>query len=514
MKDTTYNISISQKIIRNTIFNIIGRFWGILVALVLTPYIIGHIGIERFGIWAIVGVLTGYFGLLDFGIGTSFVKYISEFYTKKDYEKINQVVNTGFIFYSIFAVLIITLAFFIINPLLNFFNIPQELHNEALFVFLLGIILFAISNALSPFRTVQTGLQRMDISNKVAIAVSIPMVIGTIYFLEAGYGLPGLMVNNAIILVISSIISIIIAFKILPELRFNPFLFSKGMFKKLFSFGYKIQITKIASLFHLHLDKILIAYFLNIGFVAYYAIAQGLTSRISEIPSMLISAIMPAASELDAKSEKGKLQELYFRSMKYLILVGIPTFIVVFTFAHPFIRIWLGAGYDRTAITLQLLLVASFINLLTGPGFYIFNGIGKPQYGMYISVLSTIMKLTLSIILIIKFGYYGTVLGTCISFIICSTIFLVLFHKITNISLVQTAKKVFFLPFLVGLVSLFIPLLIFEQIGNYSLVFICLTGTLYMCIYGWLIWKSGYISVSDIELCKKLLPAITKYKEF
>ncbi len=63
-----------------------------------------------------VAVLTGYFGLLDFGIGTSFVKYIAEYYTKKDYKSINQIVNTGCIFYSIFAILIFTLTFFIIKP--------------------------------------------------------------------------------------------------------------------------------------------------------------------------------------------------------------------------------------------------------------------------------------------------------------------------------------------------------------------------------------------------------------
>ncbi|MDP3786627.1 MAG: MATE family efflux transporter, partial [Candidatus Omnitrophota bacterium] len=122
--------SLSQKIVRNTIFNAVGRFWGILVALFLTPYIIHHIGIERFGILAIVGAITGYFGLFDFGIGTSFVKYIAEFYAKKEYKKINQVVNTGFIFYSVFAILIIILAFFIINPILTLFKIPAHLYDE------------------------------------------------------------------------------------------------------------------------------------------------------------------------------------------------------------------------------------------------------------------------------------------------------------------------------------------------------------------------------------------------
>ncbi|MGD9015132.1 MAG: oligosaccharide flippase family protein, partial [Candidatus Omnitrophota bacterium] len=288
---------ISTKIIRNTIFNIIGRAWGILITLFLTPYIIRHIGIQRYGIWAIIGVITGYFGLLDFGFGTSFVKYITEFYTKKDYQKINQVVNTGFVFYSLFALLIIGLAFLMINPLLTFFKIPSDLYNEALFVFLLGIILFAISGAQSPFRAIQGGLQRMDITNKVAIGVSIPMVAGTIVFLESGYGLPGLMVNNAIILSLTIITNVVIAYRILPQLKFRILSFHREMFRRLFDFGYKLQISKIASLLHFQMDKIILAYFLNIGLVTYYAVAAQLAHRIREMPLLLISAIFPAASE-------------------------------------------------------------------------------------------------------------------------------------------------------------------------------------------------------------------------
>ncbi len=102
--------TLSHKIVRNTIFNIIGRLWGMLVVLFLTPYIIGHIGTEKYGIWALVVVLTGYFGLLDCGVGTSFVKYISEYYTKKDYSGINRIVNTGFLLYAGFGALIVIFA--------------------------------------------------------------------------------------------------------------------------------------------------------------------------------------------------------------------------------------------------------------------------------------------------------------------------------------------------------------------------------------------------------------------
>lgn len=506
--------SVSEKIIRNTIFNIIGRFWGIIVVLVLTPYIIRHIGIERFGIWAIIGVITGYFGLLDFGIGTSFVKYISEFYTTKDYEKINQVVNTGFIFYSILAVLVITLAFFIISPLLTFFKIPSHLYNEALFVFLLGIILFGISNALSPFGAIQGGLQRMDITNKVAIAISIPSIAGTIFFLERGYGLPGLMVNNAIILTISAITSLVIAFKILPELRFNLFLFSKEMFKKLFKFGYKIQISAIASLFHFQLDKILLAYFLNIGFVTYYAVAAQLTSKTREIPLLLTSAIFPAASELNAKADRETLHKLYFRSIKYVVLIALPVSLLIVLLAKPFINLWLGKGYEKSILTLQILTIGYFFNVMTGPGFFILNGIGKPQYGMRSSILAALFNLVLSILLVIKIGYFGVVIGTTIAMVIAAGYFIIISHRVMDISFWETSLKIFLKPLIAcGISSLTIYILVkqIEQFGWFNLIG---TGLLYFVLFGWIILIVNYLDEFDKSLVNKYSPArLFKIKE-
>jgi len=499
---------ISEKIIKNTKFNTLGSFWTILVALFLTPYIINRIGIERYGIWAIVGAITGYFGLLDLGIGTSFVKYIAEFYTKKDYEKINQVVNTGFIFYLVFAILIIPLGFLTINPIVNFFNISPALHDEALFVFLLGIILFAISNALSPFMAVQAGLQRMDVSNKVAVAISIPMIIGTIFFLESGYGLPGLMVNNAIILVITIIANIAIAFKIFPELKFNICLFDKEMFKKLFGFGYKIQVIKIGTMIQFQTDKIILAYFLGVGFVAYYAVASQLALRIREIPLLLISAILPAASELDAKTDKKSLDKLYFRSMKYLALVGLSLFSLAILLAHPFINIWLGAGFERSVLTLQILILGYFFTILTGPGAYILNGIGKPQYAMKVVIWQSILNLILSILLAIKIGYFGVVLGTTASIIIGVIYFIPLVHRVIDVPLGETFFKIFFKP----LISCSITFLIFfiligqlKYIGWFNLVGI---GLLYLMLFSLIILTIGYLDDFDKALIRGCFSSI------
>ena len=94
--------SLTQVVITNTAFNILGKSWGIIIALFLTPYTISCIGVERYGVWALVSVVTSYFGLLDLGIGSSYVKYIAEYHTKRDCLQINRIVNSGLAFYGVF----------------------------------------------------------------------------------------------------------------------------------------------------------------------------------------------------------------------------------------------------------------------------------------------------------------------------------------------------------------------------------------------------------------------------
>ena len=482
-----------------------------LVALVLIPYIIGHIGIERYGMWAIVGVLTGYFGLLDFGIGTSFVKYIAEYYTKKDYKKINQVINTGFVFYSVFAVLIITLGLSIIKPLLNFFNIPQELYNEAVFVFLIGIILFGVSNALCVFEAIQGGLQRMDISNKVAIAMSIPNIIGTVFFLESGYGLPGLIVNNAIIFFISSMVNIIIAFKILPELRLNPSFFSKEAFKRLFGFGYKLQTAKIADIIAFQTDRLLIAHFLNISLVGFYQIGSSVAQHMRQIPLLLISAILPAASEIDAKQEQEKLRELYIKGSKYLIFVSFPIVFFVISTAHLIMLIWMGNGYEKSAWIIQILAIGYFVNLVSGVGVSMSAAIGKPEFQMKAAIITVVSNIILSVVLIIAIGFIGVAIATTVSLILGPVYFFIKLHSHLRLSLKNFVREIVVVPFIASIIP---TMLIYGlnsgiKIANLSssrlinLSIFAFSGILFIVIYLALILRNRYLDKYDIDLLKR-----------
>ena len=509
------NQLVSEKIIKNTVFNAIGHFFVIVISLLLTPYIVRHLGVERFGIWAIVFVVTEYFGLLDLGIGTSFIKYIAEFYTRKDVHKINQIINTGFVFYSILSAIILLLILFIIDPILVFLNIPLPLRAEASFAFMIGFLIFGVSNALNPYTSILEGLQRMDLSNKATIAVLIPNIIGTIFFLESGYGLRGLLLNQSITVGLGIIIKIIMSFRILPQLKFNPFLFSAEMIKKLLKFGYKLQISRVAYVVNFQMDKLLITYFLGIGYVAFYQLGSSITQKMRQIPLILVSALVPAVSEVEARDGRESLKKVYLKGSKYVIFVSTPLLFFVSSNAYLIMLAWMGEGYENAALVIQILSGGYFAATVSGVASSIAVGVGRTEFEMKYGILVAPMNLFLSLILVIKFGLAGAVVGTSASLIFGSFYFLRMFHRYLNAPIDEFIKLFYkpvaacFIPTLLSIVLsyYFWPMMLSSgRIVNLSILIGI--GILFLGAYIICIKVTKYFDAYDADLFRDRLPIL------
>ncbi|MBU0880956.1 MAG: oligosaccharide flippase family protein [Candidatus Omnitrophica bacterium] len=407
--------SISYKVIVNTIYNTFGRFWGIIVGIFLTPYIISRVGVDRFGVWAVVGVVTGYFGLLDMGVGASFVKYISEFYARKEYNKISHIVNTGFTIYFILAIVSFLLVFLLKNPILAFLNMPMYLRHEAGVVLVMGIALFGASNAMSPFLAIQGGLQRMDITNNIGIGLSIVNIAGTIFFLERGFGIIGLMMNNVIVFVILAVVNVTVARFLMPELRFRLFYIDRMIFRRILNFGYNMQIAKVSGMVASHTDKILITCFLSIGLVTFYQLGSSVIYYAASLAGILTSALMPAFSEIEARGERDRLVEAYMRSMKYISFVIAPIFIYLAISAEQVIFIWLGYGYERSVVIIQILAGAFLINTIAQVPLSVSMAIDKPRLVAVGSLITIMSNIILSALFIRIFGFTGAAWGTLVA---------------------------------------------------------------------------------------------------
>lgn len=497
---------ISDKIVKNTIYNIVGKISVTLIYLVMTPYIINNIGIKNYGIWALISVIASYLGLLDIGVNTSYVKYFTEFYTKKDYKKLNEFLNTGFIIYVIVGIFVLLLGISLMDFICKIFNLSKEI-TEIKFVILMGIISFVINNIFQEFTALQTGLQRMDVTNKISIIISLLTFIGVIFFLDIlNLGLKGLAINSVLISIIAAVVNIIVSYKLLPEMEFlSLYRISIDTAKKMFSYGMRIFASKLENVFTFQTDKLFISYFLNISFVTLYELGSTLINRISQLPLSLISAVSPVITELDTKGEIKKIYELYSRGIKYLAVVLCP--LLVFTiFSAPIIMfIWMGKGYEKSVQVIQLLGISYLINYFTPLGVGFLMAIGKVDTIMKIATYQFLTNLVLSLIFIIKFGFIGVVLATFISLSFWSIWFITKFHKIMNFS--YSVYKYVFKTSIISLLLCSVIWLFMNRLINVNLLsrlesfaLLFLVFIIFFLGYTVFILKTSYFDKYDFSL--------------
>lgn len=506
---------IPEKLTRNTLYNAMGLIYSILISLILTPFIIRHIGIERFGVWTVVNILIMYFGFIDVGAGSPIIKYVSEFHVKKDFLSLNRLINTIFVFYFLLSIATAALGFIFSDSIIKFFNIPVFLLNESLFVIKIAIISFASFTIFSIFTYVLLGLQRMDITNKILLIVSTVNIAGTIFVLKKGYGLRGLIFNHLSIITLNGAISIYMVAKKLTVLKWGFGYLNGKMFKLLLSFGVKIQLAKLAFLINFQMDKLLLAKLLTISSVAFYEFGFKIVFTMRRLALLLVSAIMPAASEMSLREDRSELYDFYLRSSKYLILISTPFFLFGIFNARLVLCAWLGKGYEPSIPVIQVLALGYLIDVLSGVARTTAIGMGRAELEMKSGLLVVPVNLILSLILIAKMGLVGACIGTTISFV-CGTAYLLkMFNSLIN----KTVRKFLRFLWLAIISSVASNLLIWpmEQllinllplpVQISSVVILVFKWILYCLLYIYLMIKCNFFDSQDFTLAKQKIPFI------
>src|SRR3989344_7853095 len=107
-------MSRKRTISSNIKYNIINYGISFTVGLILFPFIVSHIGKEVYGAYLLVMTFVGYFGVLDFGVGSAVAKYIAEFVGRDNIQKAGKIINASLFFYMVVGI-IVTVALLILS---------------------------------------------------------------------------------------------------------------------------------------------------------------------------------------------------------------------------------------------------------------------------------------------------------------------------------------------------------------------------------------------------------------
>ncbi|MCC6866654.1 MAG: polysaccharide biosynthesis protein [Ignavibacteria bacterium] len=516
-------MSIRDKVIKNTFYHFIAQAFGFISPFILTPLIIKYIGTTEFGIYTIVLGFIGTFSLLDFSFSSSFIKFISEYYNKKNYDELNRTVNTGLFFYIIFSAFICIAVYFFSDYILKLINIPANLYELAKFALNISLVVFFIATSSNIFVSVLISIQKMYLNSLLGLIINFLNLTFTYIILVNGYGLKEILYIQLIAVVLSIIVNILLALKEVPELRISPDKISRAAFKAMGSFGLQMQVSRISSFLSEKYDEFLLGYFSSLNNVTFFNISSRVTRLGKFFPLQLFQQIAPVAAELNAKENTPKLNELFFEATKYLTVFSAPIFIYIFVFGEEIITTWMGPGYEISVYLLRILAAGQLINLLiSAPGNSIIPNLGVPKYLMYEGIISLSVNIIVSYFMIKYYGIIGAAIGTTAATLIASSFIFttsVTYFKEKHLKFII---KSYIQPVLIALIIIVLLYLINFWIRQYFLIqvnrtngitVLILSATLTFVLYISLLWKTKYLNSRDRENVIKMVQLINPLKK-
>jgi O-antigen/teichoic acid export membrane protein len=403
-----------NRLINNAFANYAGQFVTIVVALLLTPVLLGGLGQSMYGVWVLVLSIQGLGGLLDLGIAAGVVKFVAQHDALGEAEERNRVLSTTFFVHlgiGFATFLVIALVALVVLPFLNL--LPSELAEArtALLIAGAGLVLLL---PLSVPGNILIGLRRYTASNVVTIVQSVVTAVGIIVALSLGSGPAGLIGISTIASVIAGLARWGYAARMLPDLRIAWSLASWPTLRRVGGYSGWLAVINAGERLFYSADAVLISAFLPVNAVATYNIGFRPASAISYLSGPLVSVFVPVASAMNAREEAVAMRRLLVdgtRAATALTLVGS---IWLWTFGAQVIEVWVGPGHEDSLRVLSLFVGVFLVSSFQNPASSILRGTGEVRR-LSLSVLAEYMaNLILSALLIPRIGIAGAALGTLI----------------------------------------------------------------------------------------------------
>jgi len=470
----------------NSSINILTTIVSFLIAYAMTPVILHRLGNDAYGIWVFLGIfsISGYFSLLDLGLQGAAIKFVAEFFAKKDTDQLQKTISaTLTIFLGMGACAGILLLIFNAYFLQNTFHIPFESQEVVHMLVNILALSFLFQFPALGFSAILEGIQRYDYLKGITLAA---MLISNAYiylFLKSDGGLSFVVMTGIVTSFVMMLLYAWATKKLLPDIRIWSWRIDRQVLQKLFSLSYKLFASKIVGLIFNNTDKILIAIFLTVAIQTDYDIVNKVHIIVLTALSMLNAAVLPATSELDAKKDTAGLQTLLLRGTKYATLLVIPLLIFFFLFSKDFISVWVGAEYGHLAPLVRLYIFHILFTMFVGISSTMLIGVNRVQEGLKISLWAAIINLVISTATVTTFGITGLITGTVIAYIISSIMYVVITNRVFHIPLKRFFREAvlpLFLPAAASITIFFgakllfdttqLPAMIILMIGTYAIV--------------------------------------------
>ena len=486
------NMSAVRKVAKNTTVLLISQIISYILAFFYTIYTARYLGASGFGIISFALALGAILSIFtELGLSTLTVREVS-----RDKSLANKYIGNT-IALKIILSSITLVSMVLVVTLLHY---PPQI---AALIYLITIS-FVVGAFTSIFYSVFQAYEKMEYQSIGQIINSIIMFSGILLIIN--YQLS--IVNFGRIYLIASVISLIYGIIIcmwkfiLPRIEIDlnlwKFVLSKveidlNLWKFLIIEAIPLTISSVFLLIAFRVDTILLQIINGNVAVGLYNAAYSLMTALMFVPLVYVSAIFPMLSRLNVSS-KELLKISYERSVKYLVILGLPIAVGTTLLANPIILIIYKSGFSQSIVALQILIWSIpiiFVNYILGTAI---NSINKQRDIVKTAFVAMLLNIVLNLLLLPKYGLIAACFITVLTELTC---FIFWFHIMNVHGYKIPIFKMLLKPLLASLImGLFIILL------SANILLVIMLSTI---IYFGVLYILKTFSENDITLFKKII---------
>lgn len=385
-------------IIRSAVQILAGRLASILISFVTGIMLARFLGPEDRGIWAIyLYTLTLVSLLLNAGIPESSIYLLN-----KEKDRKTQIVGSQCTYLLLVAVLFFVAAL-LVRP---YFGISAG-------VYTMLAISIVLTNFVSLFRHFL--LAEKEIS---AYNFSVLFENGLYAILVIICCFTHLSLQNVVICYMSTLLVTLVLLALKIRSRFGTRLLgglNPTMIRQSYRVGYSMFFAGLGGFGLQRINYYVLNTFAGSRAVGLFTVASTIPAIYENLPQQLSSIAYTYTS--------GDLEENYRRKMAIGMIKGVLYLMLLLSlpaiiFPEYIIRIIFGEEFAGTGLTMLVLVFGALLSGISGILFNMLAGIGKPGYGMYLTIINLGATFAASIVLVQYYGLMGAAFARLIATIL------------------------------------------------------------------------------------------------
>lgn len=387
---------------KNTIWNLAGAGIPLLVGAVTIPYLMKHLGVEKFGVLTLLWAIIGYFSLFDFGLGRAITQQVALSLGANRLPEIPGLIKSGIRFTFVTGMCgaaLLALSSHVLGY--KGLNVSPALRQDAfcsLLIAALGIPLATISSGL---RGALEAYEKFLVSNVARIFLGVSIFAFPVFGVML-FG-PSLVAVTAF-LILARLASAVLYWYFVCKLPCGPIIgavVDLANRRKLFVFGVWMTVSNLISPLLVSLDRFLISYLLGATVVAYYTVPFEFLVRMLILPGAIGATLLPRLAR-EFFVDRTAARAMLFKGVRATALMMFCVCALAAALAYPLMARFLSVEFAGRAINIVLLLsLGVFINGLAYMPYTALHALGyaKPtgilhicEFVIYVPVLYLMVK--------------------------------------------------------------------------------------------------------------------------